>query len=659
MIFDKLVLENFGVFKGRQPPLQLTPAEKKPVVLVGGLNGGGKTTILDALNLALYGKRARCSNRGSLAYDDFLRRSIHQSADPEGGARIELLFRHWSDGEEIRYRILRSWYTTPKGVRERLEVLRNDKEDAFLTERWNEYVDGLIPSGIAHLFLFDGEKIEGFADLENSQAVLETAINSLLGLDLVSQLEKDLTLLERRKKTALRPDKERLDIESQEAELEELDATIQRLKDEAGHLKPKIERMENQLQSLEHDLRKEGAHLLEQREQMEKQRDATDQHLQDLEAELREIAMGPAPMTLALELLEDVQSNALREQNAAESAALSELLVERDEKILAAAKTAKASSKLLTALENFLEEDRGERLIAADAPGILNLSPRSREATSALLETVLPEVAQRTQRLLASVGSLRLEREELERKLAAVPERDTVAWLLEMRTSLQAKIQEARTEFHELQAEVTAHQNIRQKKSDKLTKLVDQRVSAVFQQEDLERMLRHASRARDTLDAFRSHVIQRHVSRIQDLVLDSFFLLLRKQSLISSLRIDPETYSLQLFGADRLPLAPDRLSAGERQLLAVSLLWGLARAAGRPLPAVIDTPLGRLDSTHRAHLVQRYFPYASHQVLLLSTDEEIDEEHHHKLKPWIQHSYRLDYSDRTRSTNIHSGYFWD
>ena len=109
MIIDEITLNNFGVYAGAHSVWLSPPSADKPVVLIGGLNGGGKSTFLDAIQLALYGRRARCSNRGNLAYDEYLRRSITRGTDPAEGASIELQFRIRSEGTEHTYRIKRRW----------------------------------------------------------------------------------------------------------------------------------------------------------------------------------------------------------------------------------------------------------------------------------------------------------------------------------------------------------------------------------------------------------------------------------------------------------------------------------------------------------------------------------------------------------------------
>ena len=91
--------------------------------------------------------------------------------------------------------------------------------------------------------------------------------------------------------------------------------------------------------------------------------------------------------------------------------------------------------------------------------------------------------------------------------------------------------------------------------------------------------------------------------------------------MVSKVVLDSESMAISLIGSTGVPLSSTKLSAGERQLLAISILWGLAKASERVAPVVIDTPLGRLDEQHRAYLVERYFPRASRQVVLLSTDK--------------------------------------
>jgi len=178
-----------------------------------------------------------------------------------------------------------------------------------------------------------------------------------------------------------------------------------------------------------------------------------------------------------------------------------------------------------------------------------------------------------------------------------------------------------------------------------------------LEQEDVARIKDHSVRAQEALNAFRQRVIERHIASIQNYVLESFRYLVRKKSLLSAVKIDPLTFSVELRSGDGKPMKPDRLSAGERQLLAVSLLWGLAKASRRPLPAIIDTPLGRLDSSHRKHLVERYFPRASHQVLLLSTDEEIRGKYLEAIRPSVGHSYLLEFDEAEQTSIVKPGYF--
>ena len=148
-----------------------------------------------------------------------------------------------------------------------------------------------------------------------------------------------------------------------------------------------------------------------------------------------------------------------------------------------------------------------------------------------------------------------------------------------------------------------------------------------------------------------------NISLIEVAILEKLNILLGKENLITDLRVNPETLELKVSTGNEIDFSVDRLSAGERQILAVATLWGLSSVAGHPLPLVIDTPLGRLDSEHRKRLVENYFPNASAQVIILSTDEEIVEELHQLLEESISLEYIIEYNDETSSSAIRPGYF--
>ena len=176
-------------------------------------------------------------------------------------------------------------------------------------------------------------------------------------------------------------------------------------------------------------------------------------------------------------------------------------------------------------------------------------------------------------------------------------------------------------------------------------------------QDDI-RLIQRSKDIAALLGKFRSAMLEKYVGRIEAYITESFKRLLHKESLVDVMRIDKSNYEISLISKGGLIVNPDKLSAGERQLLGVSMLWGLAKAAARPLPSVVDTPLGRLDSSHRENLIERYFPDASHQVILLSTDEEIYGDYYEKIKPFVSRSYTIVYDDKARSSKAVPGYMF-
>jgi DNA sulfur modification protein DndD len=98
-------------------------------------------------------------------------------------------------------------------------------------------------------------------------------------------------------------------------------------------------------------------------------------------------------------------------------------------------------------------------------------------------------------------------------------------------------------------------------------------------------------------------------------------------------------------------------SAGEMQIISSALIWALTKSSKFTLPMLIDTPLGRLDSYHRNHLINKYYKELSEQVIILSTDTEITQEYIDTITENSYKQYSLNYNDKLKYTIIREGYF--
>ena len=303
MILDELVLENFGVFRGRNVLSLTPPSREKPLVVVGGLNGAGKTTLLDAVQLVLFGRRAPCFHGNGAGYDGYLRGLIHRAVRPSKGATLELSFRHRGQSSEHRYRIRRHWRTRVRALQETVEILRDDHPDRALSDHWAESVEQFIPIGIARLVFFDGEKIEALADPATSSEALRAGVNALLGLGIVERLAADLTVYERRCKSSLVRGADRTALDAAKHELDRLDADRERWVGQRGARQNDLDQARKRVEQCEARFRAEGGDLYDRRRELEDDRDACHRRLRENEDGLRDQATALAPLLLVEEII--------------------------------------------------------------------------------------------------------------------------------------------------------------------------------------------------------------------------------------------------------------------------------------------------------------------------------------------------------------------
>ncbi len=659
MILEKLTVHDFGVFKGEQTVELAPPSPKKPIILFGGLNGTGKTTLLDAIQLCLYGKLAHCSNRGDLSYGDFLRRCINHTVNPSDGASITLDFRHFSEGQEHTFKIHRSWSFNGKSPNEWVEVYRDGEYEKLMTNIWNEQVEEFIPSRISQLFFFDGEKIETLADPENCQEILSKAIKALLGLDLVDVLMTDLNVLEKRKNISLKSKEEIEEIRKAENEVTLLENEQTKLIQKEAELNNKVVLLEKELISIDDQFRAEGGELFEQKVALEAEQKKLRNSLDAKDGELREFAAGPAPLLLVTDLLESIEKQDRREEASERTKVVVETLNKRDRAIIKELKKKGTEEELIKNIKRLFQKDCQARSSEIISDSYLGLNLSAREQVRALNGSLLNQLKKQSIKLAQEAEALTNELDVVEKKIASIPDEESIAKLIRKRNELKEDALRSSIEIEKIEEKLRKLASKLELAQNRLNSQIEYQVKADFENEDVNRIIRTSSIARKSLYTFRDRIMKKHLQQIQNNILESLGHLYRKKSLVTNVSINPDDLSLTLQQKNGKIIPPDRLSAGERQLLSISILWGLARTSGRPLPTIIDTPLGRLDSSHRKHLVERYFPFASHQVLLLSTDEEINEKYYGKLNKFIGHQYRLKFSDRTESTTIEPGYFWE
>ncbi|WGV26037.1 DNA sulfur modification protein DndD [Halotia branconii] len=661
MIFIELVLQNFGPYCGRQI-INLNPKidakNSSPIILLGGMNGGGKTTLMDAIRLALYGQRAQCSTRGNLSYNDFLTQCVNSQTDPTEDTRIELAFEHIENDKPVQYRIVRRWTINPKDGKDQLGILdANEWLDTALANIWDEYIENLLPLGISNLFLFDGEQVKELAEQESPPLIVVDAIRGLLGLELAERLGVDLEILVNRKRKELADTKEL-------AVLEEIEQTLNLQQDEYQEIENKLKALTENLEDVEKKQQEalnkfisEGGKIAGDRSQLEKQKHERNAESESARLAMRELAADVLPLALIEPLLNAAYLQGEKEFRHQQAKTAQDLILQRDQRLIDLIHQLAIADDQVDQIHKFIDHENqsleqdttGETWLLADTE------------TLHQLDNVIHHYLLYTKKTAQDKLTLLQTQEEeiiaIERQIQTAASPEDYQRLVDELQEAQKEVGEAKANceiakrrLYELEIEIR-----------NTKKSLETYTDTNIKRQNKEHIIISAAKVQETLKIFREKLTLRKLNKLEVEVTECFRYLLHKSDLVHRVAIDTNTFSLSLYDLNGQPVPKHRLSAGEKQLLAIAFLWGLARVSGRRLPVAIDTPLGRLDSSHRGNLIERYFPSASHQVILLSTDTEIGKKEVETLREneAIAREYLLKYDSSTRQTTvIENQYFW-
>jgi DNA sulfur modification protein DndD len=163
-------------------------------------------------------------------------------------------------------------------------------------------------------------------------------------------------------------------------------------------------------------------------------------------------------------------------------------------------------------------------------------------------------------------------------------------------------------------------------------------------------------RKAETIASMLSELVDRlgqaKLGELESITSDLYNSLQAKSSYKGNIRFNPEDYTSSIELPSGQVLRKGELSAGEKEVYAISLIGGLCRAANRSIPIIIDTPLSRLDRENRRNIVQKYYPQAGRQVILLSTNEEVYGQYYEYLKDFILQQFLLEYDEESKCTRV-------
>ena len=638
MKISRLKLHNFGVYASDN---EFVFRSDKPVVLIGGMNGRGKTTFLEAVLLALYGKNSFAYLESTYkSYGRYLNAHVNR-ADQSMQSYIELEF----DLDESNYIVRRAWRGDQKRTDENITVFKDGEKNNFLTQNWAMFIENVLPSGLSNFFFFDGEKIASIAEDDTSEQMKES-IKSMLGISKLDHLENDLNRIIKQLGKETTSDKDMKQLESLKEKRNEARKSLEELDHDISDTRDKIEKTTKKLEELENQYIAVGGDIIKNRQELYTKRLSLKTQEQQNAYKLVEAAASDLPLLMVSDLLKNAAKEAEKENNQRH-------LRQTINKVGQMYSQYDAKSDDIEKFLDYLESS----VDTSNCKPIYNLSDASLIHLKNLLEMQIITDKAETQAALKQKSMIIKKLNEIDSYLSVeINEKEINEIYAKIKDTEQTK-RALELQLEKVLASRSSKNGEALHSNTEFSKFVESILDKLEMNDDADRIMKYANQAIKIIQVYKVRLQELKLGRLAQTMTNCYKRLANKKNMIQEISMNTTTLDLIYYNAEGEMVDKSSLSAGEKQLMVVSLLWSLAICSKKKLPVIIDTPLARLDSDHRSSLVTSYFPNASEQTIILSTDSEIDKHYYDMMADYIGDEYTLLYDDINKNTSVKKGYF--
>jgi DNA sulfur modification protein DndD len=655
-----------GVFRGRHEfdfsPIHKPDGTKRHLTIITGQNGVGKSTVFQALSLAFHGPMAISNKISRQAYNEFLWGRLHRYNgtgivinEKEGG--LKLGFQYIQSGELLRIQVERVWRSSSRTAQESIKAFCDGIPPQIDSADYQAWINELIPPGLSPICFFDAEQIDALASPEQQRNLLGHTLRGLLGLDLVEQLQADLeryTLLKSGGSKGL--DRLRKDMQKCQTALRKCDIKLERLRASSDVLAEKEKQIELELAEQERQLAAKGGAYAARRPILEERLKAVINEMDTISDELRVQSAELLPFALAPELCQSLSNRLIRETELRQQQVSRKLWQERisdyrnilkGQDLWAGLRISSEDRKMLAdrLMKKFRAMDSktdGERAI------VHNLADSEKEMLQGWITQALHTIPRHVQSLAEKLRTLQNEQRQIESDLQRAPDEEELMPFHSEISRLREASVAARRNSDELKKDFGSAQS----QYDELARQLHRAKEKLSKAQGFKHQLVLAERSKAALCAYQDSLTRERLAELEKALVESFNSLCRKEHLLERVKINSDDFTVHLYGEARSELNLSDFSAGERELYSLALIRSLREVSGRRLPVIIDTPLARLDEAHRQRFIRDYVPTVSDQVVLITTDSELDEQLLAEAEPYLARVYRLSYDQERKESFV-------